>query len=306
VDGLLIVDKPSGPTSHDVVQRVRRAIGQRRVGHTGTLDPSASGVLPLVVGRATRLARLLSSADKTYEAVVRLGFATDTYDCTGTPLGTSREAPLPARADVERALQAFRGRFMQQPPVYSAKKVGGARSYDVARASGRAGRAPVIALAPVSVTVRRLEILGVQSTDLTLEIECSAGFYVRSLAHDLGQRLGVGAHLAALRRTRSGDASLADAVQLDVLERDGQAAERTLVPLERMLPRLAAVTLTPDGVRHARHGRDLNTDDFSVMSSDTPDGASAGTYRLFDPEGHLLGIAEATTPGLLHPSVVLV
>jgi tRNA pseudouridine55 synthase len=141
--------------------------------------------------------------------------------------------------------------------------------------------------------------------DLTLEVECSAGFYVRALAHDLGQRLGPGAHLAALRRTRSGDASLADAVDLDLVQRDRQAAEQALIPLERMLPGLAAVTLTAEGVHRARHGRDLRANDLSAMRLDAPDDGS-GTYRLFDPEGRLLGIAETRTPGLLHPSVVLV
>jgi tRNA pseudouridine55 synthase len=305
VDGLLIVDKPVGPTSHDVVQRVRRATGRRRLGHTGTLDPSASGVLPLVLGRATRLAWLFSSADKAYRAVLRLGVATDTHDSTGEPVGAPSDAPVPPVSEIERILEEFRGRFLQQPPIYSAKKVGGVRSYDLARAGGRAGRLPAPPLAPVSVAVRRLEIVGLSGRDLTLDVECSAGFYVRALAHDLGERLGVGAHLAALRRVRSGDVTLADAVALDIIEEDPRAAERALVPMEQMLPRLAALTLTDEGVRYARNGRDLQAAHFSERSGALATGAT-GTYRLFDSEGHLLGIAESAAPGLLHPSIVLV
>ena len=137
MDGLLIVDKPAGPTSHDVVARVRRALGVRRIGHTGTLDPAATGVLPLVLGRATRLARFLSASDKAYEAVVHLGVATDTNDAEGAAAGPSYQGPLPSREVIDRALDAFRGTFLQQPPAYSAKKIDGQRSYRLARAASR-------------------------------------------------------------------------------------------------------------------------------------------------------------------------
>ena len=216
MDGLLIVDKPVGPTSHDVVARVRRALGERRIGHTGTLDPLASGVLPLVLGRATRLARFLSASEKRYEAVVRLGLATDSYDAAGQPLGAPHDGPMPDPAVIERALATFRGTFLQQPPAFSAKKIGGIRSHALARQQRDASGAQCIpSPPPVSVCVSELELLGVQGCDVALRLTCSAGFYVRTLAHDLGRELGTGAHLAALRRTRAGDLRIEDATALD-------------------------------------------------------------------------------------------
>src|SRR5262249_35753558 len=177
MDGLLVIDKPAGPTSHDVVARMRRLLGERRIGHTGTLDPAASGVLPLVLGRATRLARFLSAGDKRYEAVVRYGVATDTYDSEGTPVGAIRKGVAPARAEIEATLESFRGTFVQQPPVYSAKKIAGRRSYELAR-TGYADDEPPTLPAPITVTVRRLAVAAVEEDDVTLEVECSAGFYV--------------------------------------------------------------------------------------------------------------------------------
>lgn len=295
MDGLLIIDKPSGPTSHDVVARVRRVLGERRIGHTGTLDPAATGVLPLVVGRATRLARFLSASDKSYDASIRLGIATDTYDAHGTPAGARHGGPWPSREAIERALDAFRGTFLQQPPAFSAKRIDGRRSYALARANSL--RAP----APAAVTVLRLDLLGVDDGHVTLRVDCSAGFYVRSLAHDLGERLGVGAHLAALRRTRSGEFVLADALPLESAERDPAAARAAVVPLARMLPGLASVVLTDEGVRRVVHGRDIGAGD--VMAG-LP--ADPRTVRLLDSGGGLLAIAEpTTTPGVLHPSIVL-
>jgi tRNA pseudouridine55 synthase len=328
LDGLLIVDKPVGPSSHDVVARARRALGERRVGHTGTLDPDASGVLPLVIGKATRLARFLSAADKSYDAVVRLGFSTNTYDAAGQPTGLPHEGPLPGRDAIDRALDAYRGTFMQQPPAYSAKKIAGQPSYKLARRADRrqagAGpetvppEAPALALAPVRVTTSALDIVSVDGDSVGLRVDCSAGFYVRSLAHDLGARLGVGAHLVALRRVRSGDALLADAVPLDAIEDSEHGRERAaaaLIPLSRMLPALPALALTDDGVRHAGHGRDLSPGDFAgridpVVWETTANSAAVDTspnpFRLMDRHGNLVGLAEpARTPGLLHPFVVL-
>jgi tRNA pseudouridine55 synthase len=203
MDGLLVVDKPAGPTSHDVVARMRRVLDERRIGHTGTLDPAATGVLALVLGRATRLAQFLTDSSKSYEAVVRLGVATDTGDAQGRAIGPVGGRPVPSRDAIEEALQGFRGTFLQQPPAFSAKRIGGKRSHDLARA----GVASVLP-APVSVTVHRLDIVGADGDCVTLNLECSAGFYVRALAADLGERLGVGAHLVALRRTRAGDCTL--------------------------------------------------------------------------------------------------
>ena len=319
MDGLIVIDKPSGPTSHDVVARMRRALGERRVGHTGTLDPSATGVLPLVLGRATRLARFLSARDKRYEAVIRLGLATDTYDAQGEPSGSPYDGPWPSHAEIDRALDAFRGTFLQQPPAFSAKKIEGKRSYLIARRGTTSARHLSFtgggALpAPVIVTARTIDILSVEGDRVTLLIDCSAGFYVRSLAHDLGDRLGIGAHLMTLRRTRSGDLTLAGAVPLDVAERDRDAARAALIPLDRMLPGLLAVVLTDAGARRLAHGRDLGSGDIAegVRPVSEPHGVGLETavlqcVRLMTEGGHLLGIAEPTgTPGLLHPSVVLV
>jgi tRNA pseudouridine55 synthase len=314
MDGLLVIDKPVGPTSHDVVARVRRLLGEQRVGHTGTLDPGASGVLPLVVGRATRLARFLSAAGKSYDAAIQLGVATDTGDSAGTPVGRAFKGPFPERESIDRALDAFRGTFLQQPPAYSAKKIGGKRSHRLARTASRALLAspappalPAVLPAPVSVTVYALALGGVDGGRLTLRVDCSAGFYVRGLAHDLGERLGVGGHLAALNRVRSGDLTLGDAKALAALELDPQAALAAVIPLAHMLPGLTALTLTPEGARRAGHGLDLGPADFTggFVACAAPGGA--GMFRLLDAAGDLLGVAEPIEgSGLLHPAVVLV
>jgi tRNA pseudouridine55 synthase len=340
MDGLLVVDKPVGPTSHDVVARMRRVLHERRIGHTGTLDPMASGVLPLVVGKATRLARFLSGSDKTYEAVVRLAFATDTGDAQGAPLGSAHQSVLPSLEAIDRALDAFRGTFLQQPPLYSAKKIAGRRSYTFARGQTGVRRRPDpgpdpglergpersgIRPQPAQVTVSRLLVRDVEGDTVTLSLDCSAGFYVRSLAHDLGERLGVGAHLASLRRTRSGQFTLDDAVALAAAERDPEGAARRVVPPARMLANLSSIVLSEEGVRLATHGRDLGP---AAIQNGVGSPSQNGTrengvgspfpprtlerapdplfIRLLDPSGDLVGIAEpATTPGLLHPLVVL-
>ena len=307
MDGLLIVDKPVGPTSHDVVARVRRAVREKRIGHTGTLDPIASGLLALVLGRATRLARFLSADDKGYEAEIRLGVATDTYDAQGTEVAPMYAGALPPLARIEEALASFRGTFIQQPPPYSAKKIGGKRSYmlvrDAVRGTGNVRLHPDLPrAAPVNVTAHAIEIVGVQGDRVTLRIECTAGFYVRSLAHDLGARLGIGAHLTALRRTRAGDFTLADAISLERIERNPETTAASVVPLASMLPRLAAAILTESGERHVAHGRDVGPGDVQELRSAT----CSGRVRLIDRQGRLLGIAERdAASGLLHPSVVL-
>src|SRR5438067_5001527 len=232
MDGLLVIDKPVGPTSHDVVQRVRRVLAEPRIGHTGTLDPAATGVLALVLGRATRLAQFLSGSDKSYDAVVRFGFATDTADAHGRAIGHVSTAAAPSREAIDEALHAFRGTFLQQPPAFSAKKIGGKRSHELARARVRAGAAAAdrrlqssrsdaaAALpAPAAVTAHAIDVVGVHGDTVTLRVDCSAGFYVRSLAHDLGERLGTGAHLVALRRTRAGDWTEDHAIALEAAER---------------------------------------------------------------------------------------
>jgi tRNA pseudouridine55 synthase len=301
MDGLLVIDKPSGPTSHDVVARLRRVLGERRIGHTGTLDPAATGVLPLVLGRATRLARFMSGSNKRYEAVVRFGQATDTYDAEGVPVG-ERSLAAPSREQLESALEAFRGTFEQQPPAFSAKKVAGRRSYEAARAArqlaGPAEPAPAALPAPVSVTVHDLALIDLANDCATVTLECSAGFYVRSLAHDLGVALGVGAHLAALRRTVSAGLTLTDAIPLDAAERSRDAAAAAIVPIERMLQDLPSVVLGREDVERVIHGQDV-----APAGVRTPGGDSV---RLFDQAGELVGIGEAArAPGFLHPSIVL-
>ena len=343
MDGVLVLDKPVGPTSHDVVARVRRALGERRIGHTGTLDPAASGVLPLVVGRATRLARFLSARDKSYDAIIRLGSSTDTGDAHGVAAGAPHVHVVPSREAIEGALETFRGTFLQQPPAYSAKRIDGTRSYTLARARARGIRnqapgierfAPgtqhlaatlqdppsAVLPAPVSVTAHAIDLNDLDGDTVTLRVDCSAGFYVRSLAHDLGVTLGTGAHLVGLRRTRSGDFTLRDSVALDVLERDRVDALTRFVPLAEMLRGLASVVLTAEGAKHACHGRDLGPADLAPESPMPGDASGAGVdtdaatgppalhwIRLLDQNGALLGLARsAAASRVLHPSVVLV
>ncbi len=312
MDGVLVIDKPEGPTSHDVVARVRRVCGTRRVGHTGTLDPMATGVLPLVLGRATRLSRFVTQSDKAYEAEIRLGLTSDTYDAMGrTPPADepppggpgARATALPhSMREIEEALRPFRGSFLQTPPAFSAKKVDGVRAYARAREGQR------VDLAPVPVTVHALELLGFEGDRVTVRIDCSAGFYVRALAHELGERLGCGARLEALRRVRSGPYELSVAVALDTLERDPGLASSHLIPVRDLLPSLRTVVVNPRGARRVAHGHDIDPGD--IASAGAPEmGASddASPVRLVDEQGSLLAIGTPEPGGeLLHPSVVLI
>jgi tRNA pseudouridine55 synthase len=301
VDGVLVVDKPAGPTSHDVVDRARRALRTRRIGHTGTLDPFATGVLVLCVGRATRLARFLSAADKEYRARVRLGFATTTDDRTGDPIGEARPVEV-SDAALRAALDGLVGSFDQVPPAFSARQVGGRRLYELAR------RGEAVARSATPVTVHRLALVGRDGDSLELELHCSAGFYVRALARDLGGRLGTGAHLSALRRTRSGVFSLAESVPGDDLT---GAAER-LVPLSGLLLELPAVTIGEEGLRHVGHGREIGAEH---MVSGFP-GAGVERVRVLDERGELVALAvprgaDGGPAGLvrrptLHPDLVLI
>jgi tRNA pseudouridine55 synthase len=299
MDGLLVIDKPVGPTSHDVVARVRRVLGERRIGHTGTLDPLASGVLPLVVGRATRLSRFLSGTNKTYDATLRFGIATDSGDAEGRPIGTPCPVETLDIGALERLLQEFHGTFLQQPPRLSAKKIGGVRSHRLARRDIETAPSP----APAEVTLHAADIVSAAGDTATIRVVCSAGFYVRALAHDLGARLGTGAHLAALRRTHVGGIGLEASVALERLDAsDGRdVAVRAMAPLAAMLPWMPAVGLTEAGVRRAVHGQEIGAGD--ITAGDT---GAAGPRRLLDHTGSLLGIGEpARTPGFLHPTVVL-
>ncbi len=318
MDGLLVIDKPVGPTSHDVVARMRRALREKRIGHTGTLDPMASGVLPLVIGVATRLARFHSTAAKRYRATIVFGATTDTYDALGTVTWRAPDdlAP-PSRAAVEDALAAFRGTFAQVPPAYSAKKVDGDRAYDLAR------KGTVVVLESAMVTVDALSLVswlpggqvlknaGMKDVtpSVVLDVTCSAGFYVRALAHDLGQALGCGAYLAALRRTASGQLDETLAITLDAAERDPDAARGHLVPLARMLAEHPSVVLTEAGATRARHGNLIRLGDVDDPSQIPPEPAAGGrVVRLVTGAGDLLAIAEIASghaPWPLHPGVVL-
>jgi tRNA pseudouridine55 synthase len=302
-DGVLVVDKPAGPTSHDVVAVVRRYTRIKKVGHTGTLDPLASGVLPLVLGRATRLAQFLASAEKEYEAEVELGISTTTFDRAGETVGASntrRVAELTGE-DIESAFAEFRGTYLQSPPVFSAKKIDGDRAYDLARQN------EAVTLRPAEVTAHELELLEWSGSRLRLRLVCSAGFYVRALAQAFGERLGTGAHLAHLVRTRSGDFSLDSAVSLADLDRRPEQAAARVIPLHQLLPWLPALTLTPEGASLAARG--------GFISVGHLDGGqavpAAGKVRLMHPDGRLLAIAERRVAGfggrspVLHPGVVL-
>jgi tRNA pseudouridine55 synthase len=312
-DGVIVIDKPAGPTSHDVVAVMRRVLlrasrvgGQprRKVGHTGTLDPLASGVLPLVIGKATRLAQFLSSAEKEYEAHIELGVSTTTHDRGGevVPRHPVRSVSDLTPQMIEDVVAEFRGTYLQQPPAFSAKKVDGDRAYDLAR------RNTPVELPPVPVTATALEVLEWRGTALRVRLVCSAGYYVRSLAHALGDRLGTGGHLAGLIRIRSGDFSITDAIGLDVLDRRPDEAAARVIPLSSLLPGLPAIVLTPEGASLAARGGFIKPVHASGMTA-LP---TVGRVRLIHPDGHLVAIAECRpVVGLgpirqvLHPNVVL-
>jgi len=295
MDGVLLIDKPSGPTSHDVVARLRRTTGEKSIGHTGTLDPRATGLLPLVLGRATRLASYLSGGDKSYDATIRLGFATDTDDADGRPLGEP-SGRVPTDTEVDTALVAFTGPLEQTPPSHSAKKIGGRKAYELAR------REVAVELKPVSVVVHELEQTGREGDLVNFRVTATAGFYVRALARDLGDRLGCGAHLVALRRTRSGRFDVDQALSLDEAERLGRdLADRLLSPAEA-LPDLASVRLTEAGLRRAVNGNPLGPE--HLEGRWVPPATSPLPVRVVAADGRLVALARSRG-GALHPVVVL-
>ncbi len=301
VDGVLVIDKPAGPTSHDMVDRVRRALRIRRVGHTGTLDPFATGVLPLCLGKATRLARFLGTGEKVYQATVRLGFATSTDDVTGTPIGEPRAVHLD-EAELRAALARLEGSYDQVPPAYSARRVGGRRLYELAR-RGEAAPRPA-----KPVKVGKIGVIALSEDRLEIEVRCSPGTYVRALGRDLGEDLGVGGHLTALRRTRSGSFGLEHAVPGDDLR---EARER-VAPLGELLLELAAVRVGEAGGALVRHGRNLGRE--STVEGFPEDAVER--VRILDESGQLLAVAvprlgdgKGAAPRVepvLHPEVVLV
>jgi tRNA pseudouridine55 synthase len=313
MDGALIIDKPAGWTSHDVVARARHLLQERRVGHTGTLDPFATGVLVLLIGRSTRLAQFLSGLEKDYEAVIRLGYATDTGDVTGKPLPNSGadKASAPSKADaklgeseIEAALASLRGEIDQVPPMYSAKKQQGRKLYELAR------RGEEVERQPVRVTIQRFETNRAKggllkdnldgTYDLDVLVACSAGTYVRTLAEDFGKRFGIGAHVAELRRTRVGGFKIESASTLDQLQESvaEESLGRVLLTPDEVLAHLPAIDLTDDDVRKARNGVNV-----SVQKTSWTNGEQV---RLRDEHGHLVAVGSfEAEKNSLRPRVVL-
>jgi tRNA pseudouridine55 synthase len=249
ISGALVIDKPVGMTSHDVVQAIRNGTNLRRAGHTGTLDPRASGVLVILVGPAVRLSEYVSASDKRYQAIIRLGGSTDTFDAEG--LVTPTKDPVSVtEAQFEEALKTFVGEIEQTPPPYSAVKVQGRKAYEMAREGEE------VELAPRKITVHHLEVLEWTPPEVVIDVHCSSGTYVRSLANDLGVMLGCGAYLVGLRRTKSGRFSLRDAVPLRKLQEAFTAGNwyQYLIPAAEALGDWTAVELSPDEVEGVRHG----------------------------------------------------
>lgn len=275
-NGIISIDKPQGWTSQDVTARLRRVFNTRRIGHGGTLDPMATGVLPVFVGRATRAVEFFEHAEKTYEAVLRLGLSTDTEDITGTVL---REQPVSlTREQVEAVLPEFRGQIMQTPPMYSALKVNGQKLYQLAR-KGREVERP-----SRPITIHRLELLDFSGQEARLRIECSKGTYIRTLCKDIGQRLGCGGCMASLRRTRAGAYTLADSVPLERLLEESEAGmevEHYLMPIDSMFLAHPSLALTPTQERRCRNG---NT--FQAHVAD-------GTWRVYGESGEFLALCQA-------------
>jgi tRNA pseudouridine55 synthase len=277
-EGLLLVDKPGGITSHDAVDRVRRALGTRKVGHAGTLDPMATGLLVIGVGRATRLLRFLGDLDKTYEGAARLGVETDTLDADGAVVRT-REAPASLTpAAIRAAMAGLEGESMQRPPAYSAVKVGGRKLVDAVRAG------ETLEAAARPIRVRAFELVRAAGADLEFRVTCSSGTYVRVLLSDVGETLGCGAHLTRLRRTSIGPFDVAQATAPD--------APGDPLPIERAVAHLRQLVLDPEEAVAAGHGRVLG-----------PLGV-AGPYAVCSPEGRLIGVYQ-DEGGMARPQVIL-
>lgn len=309
MDGVLIIDKPAGMTSHDVVARVRKIIGERRVGHTGTLDPFATGVLVLLVGRATRIAQFLSGAEKEYEGLIRFGYSTDTGDVTGErvegpPHAKSNSAQSLRQEQIEAAISSLRGEIEQLPPMYSAKKIGGRKLYEHARRGEEVDRQPA------RVTIDEFELLAPDdrfsandddSLDIRVRVVCSAGTYMRTLAEDLGQKLGLGAHLIGLRRTRAGQFGIDAALTLERLAEaftQNQFANALISPHDA-LSHLPWIDLDDEQLRRTFHGLFLPSNDKNLKLTD-------GDPIRLSKDNQLIAVgkfdAEQRT---IHPAVVL-
>jgi len=293
VDGAVIVDKPSGWTSHDVVNKVRRFAGTKKVGHLGTLDPAATGVLPLVLGRATRLAQFYTRNDKVYEGIIHFGYSTDSYDADGQPTSPAQDIVLD-RELLESALQKFRGPFAQVPPQVSAKKVAGRPAYEMAR------KQQPVDLKPADVEVYSLDLVRMDGCEAEVRVHCSAGTYLRSIAHEAGQALGCGAFLKSLRRTASGDFKIEAARTLEQLAALAEAGrfEEAVIPAAQLLPEIPAETVDALTAGQIRNGRDFRTSPFHAR-------APGRFVKAVNSEGQLVAIGEARLPNLYHPVLVL-
>jgi len=299
MNGVVVIDKPPGLTSHDVVNRVRRILGQRSVGHLGTLDPSATGVLPIVLGNLTRLAQFYAQSEKTYEGVIRFGFATNTYDADGEPTTPLQDVHI--NCDEVRTLAAqFHGVIEQMPPPFSAKKIAGVPAYKLARKNQE------VALKPVQVEIKEFEILDTTADQATFRARVASGTYIRSVAHDMGQKLGCGAHLASLRRTAVAEFSIEDAHTLQALEtamQQGMAesslagsslAESMFVHPRKLVPQLPCVTASEESAALIRSGRAVNL----------PEMSRAPQVKVFYGQRDLIAIATRIAGTLFHPRIV--
>jgi tRNA pseudouridine55 synthase len=295
VNGLLVIDKPAGITSHDVVARLRRIAGEKSIGHLGTLDPMATGVLPLLMGKYTRLAQFFSTTEKRYEGTIRFGFATDTYDADGEAQGADHSAEAAAALTLERVREAaarFHGEMEQKPPVFSAKKIAGTPAYKLARK----GETPE--LKPVKINIKWFEICALEGAEAAFTMSISAGGYVRSVAHELGRELGIGAHLSRLRRTQAGPFTLAEAHTLEEVEPlagNREALEALCVHPRALLPEMPAVTGDPVAIGRLRNGAQANLPEFT----------GAAMVKAFADQRDLVAIAKRVAGTLFQPVVVM-
>jgi tRNA pseudouridine55 synthase len=310
-DGILVVDKPRGKTSHDVVEAVRRLVGFRGIGHFGTLDPLATGVLVLALGRATRLARFYSGRRKRYTCAVRFGFSTDTYDADGEALGPDAVPALDPK-ELEEYAARFLGKIMQTPPSYSAKKIHGRPAHELARKN------KPVKLEAVEVEVYEFRLTGVEGSIARFVVECGAGTYIRSLAHELGALQGSGAHLAEITRTAVGEFTLDQAGQLPELDQEAKTGrlEKRIIRLESLLPELPRATILPIVEKRVRHGAKFNLSLAQIQPGQTtsipgaPAQLDSGDWkpsrlRVFNQQGQLIAIAEPVVPRTYQPVVVL-
>ncbi|NLL46245.1 MAG: tRNA pseudouridine(55) synthase TruB [Clostridiales bacterium] len=281
MNGILIMDKPEGWTSHDVIARLRRLLGEKRIGHSGTLDPMATGVLPVFVGRATRAVEFVEGADKEYLATLRLGISTDTQDITGTVLSECEQSVT--ESELEAVLPRFRGPISQLPPMYSAVKVGGKKLYELARRGIEAQRKPR------NIVIHKLELLGREGGDFILSIACSKGTYVRTLCNDIGDTLGCGGTLAGLRRTKAGSFALGDAVTMEAVEKAAAegGAGQLLKPVDSLFAEYPAIVLSSAQEKRCRNGADFEVRD-----------KPSGIYRAYGSDGEFLAIGNVTSGGL--------